>query len=250
MIHSKTGYGKAVAEFPNKRITVEIRSLNSKQLDLSARIPSIYREKELILRNMLSRRLERGKVDLTMNVDLLNRDVSSKIDPIILQQYHRELSSLATEMGIATPADWLPVLLRLPDVMRQENETLSEEEWNSIEIAISEALEELIRFRQQEGEMLQQVLSGKIEAIRSLLAAVEPFEAERTEKIKSRLYESLSSLEGIEVDKNRLEQEMIYYLEKLDVNEEKTRLAHHLDYFTETLRDNSSQGKKLGFFYE
>lgn len=242
-----TGYGKAVAELPNKRITVEIRSLNSKQFDLSARIPSIYREKELILRNMLSRRLERGKVDLTMNVDLVNRDVSSKIDPIILQQYHRELSSLATEMGIATPADWFPVLLRLPDVMRQENETLSEEEWNSIEVAISEALEELIRFRQQEGEMLQQVLSGKIEAIRSLLAAVEPFEAERTEKIKSRLYESLSSLEGIEVDKNRLEQEMIYYLEKLDVNEEKTRLAHHLDYFTETLRDNSSQGKKLGF---
>lgn len=242
-----TGYGKAVAELPNKRITVEIRSLNSKQFDLSARIPSIYREKELILRNMLSRRLERGKVDLTMNVDLLNRDVSSKIDPIVLQQYHRELSSLATEMGIATPADWFPVLLRLPDVMRQENETLSEEEWNSIEVAISEALEELIRFRQQEGEMLQQVLSGKIEAIRSLLAAVEPFEAERTEKIKSRLYESLSSLEGIEVDKNRLEQEMIYYLEKLDVNEEKTRLAHHLDYFTETLRDNSSQGKKLGF---
>lgn len=242
-----TGYGKAVAEFPNKRITVEIRSLNSKQFDLSARIPSIYREKELILRNMLSRRLERGKVDLTMNVDLLNRDVSSKIDPIILQQYHRELSSLATEMGIATPADWFPVLLRLPDVMRQENETLSEEEWNSIEVAISEALEELIRFRRQEGEMLQQVLNGNIEAIRSLLAAVEPFEAERTEKIKSRLYESLASLEGVEVDKNRLEQEMIYYLEKLDVNEEKTRLAHHLDYFTETLRDNSSQGKKLGF---
>lgn len=242
-----TGYGKAVAELPNKRITVEIRSLNSKQFDLSARIPSIYREKELILRNMLSRRLERGKVDLTMNVDLLNRDVSSKIDPIILQQYHRELSSLATEMGIATPADWFPVLLRLPDVMRQENETLSEEEWNSIEVAISEALEELIRFRQQEGEMLQQVLSGKIEAIRSLLAAVEPFEAERTEKIKSRLYESLASLEGVEVDRNRLEQEMIYYLEKLDVNEEKTRLAHHLDYFMETLRDNNSQGKKLGF---
>lgn len=242
-----TGYGKAVAELPNKRITVEIRSLNSKQFDLSARIPSIYREKELILRNMLSRRLERGKVDLTMNVDLLNRDVSSKIDPIVLQQYHRELSSLATEMGIATPADWFPVLLRLPDVMRQENETLSEEEWNSIEVAISEALEELIRFRQQEGEMLQQVLSGKIEAIRSLLAAVEPFEAERTEKIKSRLYESLASLEGVEVDRNRLEQEMIYYLEKLDVNEEKTRLAHHLDYFMETLRDNNSQGKKLGF---
>ncbi|QRX65004.1 YicC family protein [Dysgonomonadaceae bacterium zrk40] len=242
-----TGYGKAVAELPNKRVTVEIRSLNSKQFDLSARIPSVYREKELILRNMLSRRLERGKVDLTMNVDLLNRDVSSKIDPVVLQQYHRELSSLATEMGVATPADWLPVLLRLPDVMRQENETLSEEEWNSIDVAISEALKEVIRFRRQEGEMLQQVLNGNIEAIRSLLAAVEPYEAERTEKIKSRLYESLASLEGVELDKNRLEQEMIYYLEKLDVTEEKTRLAHHLDYFTETLRENSSQGKKLGF---
>jgi len=242
-----TGYGKAVAELPNKRITIEIRSLNSKQFDLSARIPSVYREKELILRNMLSRRLERGKVDLTMNVDLISRDVTSKIDSNVLHQYHRELSALATDMGVDTPDDWFSVLLRLPDVMRQESETLSEEEWLSIEKAIGEALEELIRFRQQEGEMLQQVLTDNIEAIRSLLSAVEPFEAERTEKIKSRLYEALANLEGVEVDRNRLEQEMIYYLEKLDVNEEKTRLAHHLDYFTETLHENNSQGKKLGF---
>jgi len=242
-----TGYGKAVAELPNKRITIELRSLNSKQFDLSARIPSVYREKELILRNMLSRRLERGKVDLTMNVDLISRDVTSKIDSNVLHQYHRELSALATDMGVDAPDDWFSVLLRLPDVMRQENETLSEEEWLSIEKAIGEALEELIRFRQQEGEMLQQVLTDNIEAIRSLLSAVEPFEAERTEKIKSRLYEALANLEGVEVDRNRLEQEMIYYLEKLDVNEEKTRLAHHLDYFTETLHENNSQGKKLGF---
>ena len=242
-----TGYGKAVAELPNKRITIELRSLNSKQFDLSARIPSVYREKELILRNMLSRRLERGKVDLTMNVDLISRDVTSKIDSNVLHQYHRELSALATDMGVDAPDDWFSVLLRLPDVMRQENETLSEEEWLSIEKAIGEALEELIRFRQQEGEMLQQVLIDNIEAIRSLLSAVEPFEAERTEKIKSRLYEALANLEGVEVDRNRLEQEMIYYLEKLDVNEEKTRLAHHLDYFTETLHENNSQGKKLGF---
>jgi uncharacterized protein (TIGR00255 family) len=150
-------------------------------------------------------------------------------------------------MGVDTPDDWFSVLLRLPDVMRQESETLSEEEWLSIEKAIGEALEELIRFRQQEGEMLQQVLTDNIGAIRSLLSAVEPFEAERTEKIKSRLYEALANLEGVEVDRNRLEQEMIYYLEKLDVNEEKTRLAHHLDYFTETLHENNSQGKKLGF---
>ncbi len=247
MTHSMTGYGKAVAELPNKRITIEIRSLNSKQFDLSTRIPSVYREKELILRNMLSRRLERGKVDLTMNVDLIARDVTSKIDPYILRQYHRELTALASEMGVDTPDDWFSVLLRLPDVMKQENETLTEEEWLGIEKAIGEALEELNRFRQQEGEMLQQVLTGKIASIRALLAAVEPFEAERTEKVKSRLYEALANLEGVEVDRNRLEQEMIYYLEKLDVNEEKTRLAHHLDYFTETLHEESSQGKKLGF---
>ncbi|MDD2327526.1 MAG: YicC family protein [bacterium] len=242
-----TGYGKAVAELPNKRITVEIRSLNSKQFDLSARIPPIYREKELVLRNMLLRRLERGKVDLTMNVDVINRDVSSKIDPQVLRQYHHELSGLAVEMGVTEPADWFTVLLRLPEVMKQENETLNDEEWFSIEQAIGEALEELTRFRRQEGEMLQQLLCGKVEAIRRLLMAVDPYEAERTEKIKSRLYEALNSLEGIEVDHNRLEQEMIYYLEKLDVNEEKTRLAHHLDYFLETLNEGGSQGKKLGF---
>ena len=247
MTHSMTGYGRAIAELPDKRITIEIRSLNSKQFDLSVRIPSVYREKEMVLRNMLMRHLERGKVDLTMNVDLISRDVTSKIDPNVVQQYHRELSSLATAMGVALPADWLSLLLRLPDVMRQENETVSEEEWQCIEKAIEEALEELIGFRRQEGEMLQQVLTGKIEAIRTLLAAVEPFEVERTGKIKSRLYEALATLEGVEPDRNRLEQEMIYYLEKLDVNEEKTRLAHHLDYFIETLREGTSQGKKLGF---
>ena len=154
---------------------------------------------------------------------------------------------MADEMGVAAPADWFTLLLRLPDVMKQENEILIEEEWLVIEKAVDEALEGLIRFRRQEGEMLQKVLTSKIEAIRSLLAAVEPYETERTEKIKSRLYEALANLEGVEVDRNRLEQEMIYYLEKLDVNEEKTRLAHHLDYFTETLHENSSQGKKLGF---
>lgn len=247
MTHSMTGYGKSVAELPNKRITVEIRSLNSKQFDLSTRIPSMYREKELILRNMLSRQLERGKVDLTMNVDVINRDVTSKIDSKVLQQYYNELSHLTDEMGVAAPADWLSVLLRLPDVMKQESETLSDEEWLVIEKAIKEAVNELIGFRKQEGEMLEKVLTTKVESIRALLQEVSPFEADRIDKIKNRLYESLSSLEGVEVDHNRFEQEMIYYLEKLDVNEEKTRLAHHLDYFIETLQDKNSQGKKLGF---
>ncbi len=242
-----TGYGKAVAELPNKKITIEIKSLNSKQFDLFTRLPSVYREKEIALRNSLSRQLERGKVDLTMNVEVISKDVSSKIDHNVLSQYHREITNLALEMGVPHPHDWFSVLMRLPDVMKQDTEELSDEEWQIVEEAINRAVSEVIAFRRQEGDMLERVLTEKIHHIRVLLEAVEPFETERTEKIKSRIYEGLSNLEGVEYDKNRFEQEMIYYLEKLDVNEEKTRLAHHLDYFIETLNNKQSQGKKLGF---
>lgn len=242
-----TGYGKSVAELPNKKITIEIKSLNSKQFDLFTRLPVIYREKEITMRNVLAQRLERGKVDLSMNVEVITKDVSSKIDHHVVGQYYREIIEMATEMSIPQPQEWFSTLLRLPDVMKQDTEELNEEEWKTIEQAISRAVNEVINFRKQEGEMLTRVLTEKIEHIRSLLADVEPFETERMEKIKSRIYEELNNLEGIEYDKNRFEQEMIYYIEKLDVNEEKTRLAHHLDYFDETLGDSHSQGKKLGF---
>ena len=247
MAHSMTGYGKAVAELPNKKITIEIKTLNSKQFDLFTRLPGIYREKEIALRNTLARLLERGKVDLSMNVEVLSRDISSKIDHHVVHQYHEEISKLALGMNEAPPLDWFSLLLRLPDVMKQDTEELDDEEWETIEKAIGRAVDEVNAFRRQEGEMLSKVLTEKIGTIRSLLTDVEPFEAERTEKIKARIYEALNNLEGIEYDKNRFEQEMIYYIEKLDVNEEKTRLAHHLDYFTETLNDKQSQGKKLGF---
>lgn len=242
-----TGYGKAVAELPNKKITIEIKTLNSKQFDLYTRLPGIYREKEIALRNALARELERGKVDLSMNVEVLSKDVSSKIDHRVVQQYQEEIRKLAVAMNLPQPQDWFSMLLRLPDVMKQDTEALDDEEWATIEQAINEAVGEVNAFRSQEGEMLSKVLTDKIRSIHSLLAAVEPFETERMEKIKSRIYEGLSNLEGVEYDKNRFEQEMIYYIEKLDVNEEKTRLAHHLDYFLETLGEGHSQGKKLGF---
>jgi uncharacterized protein (TIGR00255 family) len=242
-----TGYGRATVELPNKRITVEIRSLNSKQFDLFTRLPTLYREKEITLRNDLSKRLVRGKVDLSINVEVIAKEVTSHIDPHVIKQYQQELSTLTEEMGISPPADWLPVLMRLPDVMRQEIEELDDAEWKQVKAAIDQAADELIAFRSKEGQMTQELLTEKIENIRTLLNEIEEFETERIEKVRSRLHEELSKLEGVEYDKNRFEQELIYYLEKLDVNEEKARLAHHLEYFLETLSESRSQGKKLGF---
>lgn len=242
-----TGYGKAIAELTNKTITIEIRSLNSKQFDLFTRLPSAYRKKEIVLRNSLAHRLVRGKVDLSMNVEVIAKDVSSKIDHNVLEQYHREITELAAKLNIPQPQEWFSVLLRLPDAMKQEPEELSDEEWIIIEQAVNRAVDEVIAFRIQEGEMLTQVLAKKAANIRSLLEAVDPFEQERLEKIKNRIREGLNGLEGVEYDKNRFEQEMIYYIEKLDMNEEKNRLAHHLEYFSTTLKEDESQGKKLGF---
>jgi uncharacterized protein (TIGR00255 family) len=242
-----TGYGKSTAELPNKKISIEIRSLNSKQFDLFTRIPLTYKEKEMALRNDLSRQLERGKIDFSMNVEIISKDVSSKIDHDVVSQYQKEIKNLAAELGVPEPQDWFSILMRLPDVMKQDTEELSETEWEIIQKAIDEAVQGVVNFRQQEGAMLDRVLREKIQNIRNLLDAVDPFEAERVEKVKNRLIDSLNSLEGVEYDKNRFEQELIYYIEKLDVNEEKTRLAHHLDYFEETMNDKQSQGKKLGF---
>ena len=247
MTHSMTGYGKAVAELPNKKVTIEIKSLNSKQFDLYTRIPVIYRVKEIELRNSLSHLLERGKVDLTINVEQFAKDISSRIDYNVLNQYKTDIEQWANDMGISVPDDWFSVLLRLPDVMKQETEELDEEEWNIIKDTINKAVESLILFREQEGKMLENVLIEKISNIRSLLVDIATFEGERIERVKNRILEELNNLGGIEYDKNRFEQELIYYLEKLDINEEKTRLSHHLNYFEEILNENKSQGKKLGF---
>ncbi len=246
MIHSMTGYGKAVAEFPGKKITIEIKSLNSKQLDMYVRIPSLYKEKEIEIRNELSKKLSRGKIDFSFLSETTSRDISSKIDHNLIAQYHREIKLLAQELQINEPQEWFPTLFRMPDVMKQELEELNEEEWAEIEKTIRKATDELIDFRKQEGDMLKKTLEEKIANIRQLLTEIEPFENERIEKIKTKIEDELSKL-NIEYDSNRLEQEMIYYIEKLDVNEEKARLTNHLDYFLETMEESSSQGKKLGF---
>ena len=247
MVHSMTGYGKAVVELPHKKLTIEIKSLNSKQFDLFTRIPMIYREKEIGLRNWLSKELERGKIDLSFTVEHISKDVSATIDHTLLKQYHQEITALARELNIGVPQDWFQTLLRLPDVMKQDMEELNEEEWFIIEETIRKAVNELINFRAQEGEMLRNLLMEKVTNIRQLLRDIEPYENERIEKVKSRIYDGLATLENKEYDANRFEQEMIYYIEKLDVNEEKSRLTNHLDYFLETLDNQKSQGKKLGF---
>ena len=242
-----TGYGKAAVELPHKKLTIEIKSLNSKQFDLFTRIPMIYREKEIGLRNDLSKKLERGKIDLSFTVEHISKDVSASIDHTLLKQYHQEIKALAQEMYLEEPKDWFQTLLRMPDVMKQDIEELDDEEWALIEKTIEKAVNELIGFRVQEGEMLKNLLVEKTANIRQLLQDVESYESERIEKVKSRIYDGLATLENKEYDTNRFEQEMIYYIEKLDVNEEKSRLTHHLDYFIETLNDQKSQGKKLGF---
>lgn len=242
-----TGYGKAVVELPNRKLTIEVKSLNSKQFDLFTRIPLIYRDKEIGLRNRLAKRLERGKVDLNFNLEHISKDVTSKIDHNVVKQYYIELDKLSSELNISAPEDWLPTLLRLPDVMKQEIEEVDDSEWALVEDTIEKAIDELINFRIQEGEALKKVLIANIDNIRSLLKNVEMYENERLEKIKSRIYDNLTQLENVEYDNSRFEQEMIFYMEKLDINEEKTRLANHLDYFIKTLNEEKSQGKKLGF---
>ena len=250
MIHSMTGYGKAIAEIPTKKITVEIKSLNSKQFDLYARIPSIYKEKEMSLRNDLSKLLERGKIDLYLNVEELTQDVTVRIDENRLKNYHSEIKKLSTALGVDEPNDWFEVLFKLPDVFKQEPEKLNEEEWKAVEQAIDTAVSDLIAFRHQEGEALKEVLIEKTHKIKELTLELEKFEAERIDKVKSRIQDALSSLESVTYDSNRMEQELIYYIEKLDVNEEKTRLINHLDYFLETIEADTSQGKKLGFIVQ
>ncbi len=247
MIYSMTGYGKAIAELPNRKITIEIKSLNSKQFDLYTRIPLIYRDKEISIRNLLAKRLERGKIDLSFNLEHISKDVSSKIDHTVVKQYFAEIKKLSDELKVDPPADWLTTLIRLPEVMKQEVEEIDEDEWTKIEEAINEATDNLIKFRTQEGEVIRNVLSEKIENIRNLLISIDPYESQRLEKIKSRIMDNLSQLENIEYDNGRFEQEMIFYVEKLDINEEKSRLTNHLDYFAETMNKEQSQGKKLGF---
>ena len=247
MIQSMTGYGKAVAELPNKKVHVEIKSLNSKALDLTMRVAPIYREKEIELRNEIAKYLERGKVDFILWVEK-NVSEGNSINTAVFEGYYRQINALSEQLSIALPADWFQTILRMPDVMSTtEVEELSDEEWEAVHNAVVQAIEALVAFRKQEGQALYRKFSEKIENIGNLLSTVEPYEKERVEKIRQRIVETLEKIIGVDYDKNRLEQELIYYIEKLDINEEKQRLSNHLQYFMKTMEEGVGQGKKLGF---
>ena len=249
MIQSMTGYGKATAELSDKKINVEIKSLNSKAMDLSTRIAPLYREKEIEIRNEIAKALERGKVDFSLWID--KKDACELITPInqdVVVAYYERIRTISETTGIPAPEDWFSTLLRMPDVMTQNDiQELSEEEWKAVHATVLQAIQNLVDFRIQEGAALEKKFREKISNIAKLLTSVDPYEKERVEKIKERITDALEKTISVDYDKNRLEQELIYYIEKLDINEEKQRLSNHLKYFINTMEDGSGQGKKLGF---
>ncbi|NDV64766.1 YicC/YloC family endoribonuclease [Bacteroides sp. 224] len=249
MIQSMTGYGKATTELADKKINIEIKSLNSKALDLNTRIAPIYREKEIDIRNEVSKSLERGKVDFCMWVEKKDSaEAAVTINKGLLKSYYNQIVDASQSLDIALPTDWFTTLLRMPEVMsKPEVQDLSEEEWNDAHAVVKEAISQLVDFRKQEGMALEQKFRENISRIQSLLDSVEPYEKERVEKIRERITEALEKTICVDYDKNRLEQELIYYIEKLDINEEKQRLTNHLKYFINTMESDSGQGKKLGF---
>lgn len=248
MILSMTGYGKSVAVYNGKKINVEIKSLNSKALDLSTRIAPLFREKEMEIRQAIQAKVIRGKVDFAIWVEKDATSDATTINTALAKNYCEQIKSVAAECQIPLPADWFITLLRMPDVMSKvEIETLSDEEWVVARKAIDEAIDALVAFRQQEGAALQKKFGEKIDNIEALLKSIEPYEKSRVEKIRTRIVDGLSSIPEVDYDKNRLEQELIYYIEKLDISEEKQRLANHLNYFRETMAEEGCQGKKLGF---
>lgn len=244
-----TGFGKAVAVFENKKITAEIKSLNSKQLDLAVRLPQTYRSSELDFRNEVAKTLERGKVDLLIYCEDIESANDHSINMPIVKKYKEQIEAMSKELNLPEPADWYATLLRLPDSIKNDNASaeVSDEEIATVSGVLANAIKALVEFRTQEGVRLEAFFREKIAAIQQLLNQVAQYEQQRVAKIKARIEEALAKLENVEYDRNRFEQEMIFYIEKLDINEEKLRLQNHLDYFLKTLEDGHGQGKKLGF---
>ena len=248
MIQSMTGYGKAVVAFKEKKIHVELKSLNSKQLDLNTRIAPLYREKEMEMRQMVAEALIRGKVDMSVWVE---KDTSVDPTPInaqLVENYYQQIKAIADKTGIPTPEDWFYTLLRMPDVMTKTDvEELDDEEWKVVKGGVAEALKNLVDFRTQEGAALQKKFTEKIDNVAKLMGEIEPYEKSRVQKIKARIIDGLQQIPTADYDKNRLEQELIYYIEKLDISEEKQRLTNQRRYFRDTMNEPAGQGKKLGF---
>ena len=248
MIQSMTGYGKAVLTCGEKKINVEIKSLNSKTMDLSTRIAPLYREKEMEIRQMLTEKLVRGKVDFSIWIEKDELADAASINAALVENYYHQIKSIADKTGIPEPQDWFYTLLRMPDVTTKvETVELDDAEWAVARQAIMTAVDALMAFRRQEGAALERKFNEKIDNIERLLAEIEPFEKMRVRKIREQIVKGLEMIPEADYDKNRLEQELIYYIEKLDISEEKQRLANHLHYFRDTMGECHANGKKLGF---
>ena len=247
MIQSMTGFGKSAVDFCNKKINVEVKSLNSKTLDITTRIAPLYREKEMEIRQMVSESLFRGKIDFCIWIDKSEVASATPINADLVEYYYQQINEIAYHKDISLTLDW-STLLRMPEVLtRTEVEELSEEEWTVVRGAIKEALEHIVDYRQQEGAALEKKFREKIDNIAALQQELEQYEPLRVEKIRQRISEQLSLIPDVEYDKNRLEQELIYYIEKLDISEEKQRLTQHLQYFRDTMKHDEPVGKILGF---
>ena len=246
MLQSMTGFGKFSREIANKQITVEIKTLNSKQIDISLRMPSAFREKELELRKVITQYLERGKAEVSILISNPNEKITQQINTAAFKSYYDQICQLAELTGIPQPENWFDVLLKLPQVFENEEKVLDENEWNTVLQVTLDALQQVEEFRMQEGRSLEKLFNEKLVHINQLLDSVSQYETERIDRVKSRLREGLQNV-GENYNADRFEQELIYYIEKLDVNEEKMRLQNHLDYFRTTMTNEPNPGKKLGF---
>jgi uncharacterized protein (TIGR00255 family) len=247
MLQSMTGFGKATGTYANKKITVEIKSLNSKNLDLFIRMPNLYRQNEIDIRKMIGKALDRGKVECVISVELIGNETSQKINKQLIRSYHHQLSELATELNLNT-TDLLSTLIKMPDVFATESEELDAEEWHFICSIIEEAIAAHIGFREEEGRQLTEEFRLRIGKIKEAFDLVPSYEEGRIQSIRERIENNLEEFVGqAKIDKNRFEQELIFYVEKFDITEEKHRLENHLSYFLDTLNEDVSQGKKLGF---
>ncbi len=248
MLLSMTGFGKAVVEQSNKKITVEIKSLNSKQLDLSLRVPPAFREYEMELRNIISHRLERGKIEALVFVENTQGESSVQFNIPLMKAYKTQYENMAKELGIDCPTDWYSLIVRFPDVFKNDAPAETDKSAvNAVFQAMEQAVDALMQYRRCEGLKLEEFFAVRVGKISSLLAEVPKYESERVARIRARLEEHLAQLPQVEYDRARLEQEMIFYIEKLDINEEKQRLSQHLEYFMDTMESGHGQGKKLGF---
>jgi len=248
MIKSMTGYGKSIAEIPGKKVTVEIRSLNSKSLDINMRLPWLYKEKESEIRNLLSQKLDRGKIDLTVNFDILDSEIIPVINKSVVKDYYAQMKEIAGELNIQADDQLLAVIMRMPDALRTEKPELREEEWNTVRDKIAESATMLDQYRIEEGKSIDADMRHSVEKIQNLLKDIESFEGDRIVRLREKLKKSLLDNAGTEnIDMNRFEQELIFYLEKMDINEEKVRLKKHCEYLMEKIVSEPPNGKILSF---